>query len=115
MMTNEIKIIKTKFEMIDIIAGEQLGLEDLASPQYLRALIDATESTYVHLNDAICASLEMCRECAKKRELLSEYLHIFDDIELGRELHDVEEKVTKFPGAIKEIIERINVVLLELK
>jgi len=101
--------------MIEVIAGESMTREDLSSPQYLRALIDATENTYIHLNDTICASLLMCQACAQKRELLNEYLHIFDDLELGKVVHDVEEKVARFPGAIKEIIERINTVLIEIK
>ena len=44
-MTDEIKMIKAKFETIKIIAGEALTMDDLSSPKYLRALIDATEST----------------------------------------------------------------------
>jgi len=114
-MVNEIKTIKEKFEMLKIIAGEALTHEDLSSPQYLRALIDATENTYVHLNDTICASLIMCQECAQKRELLNEYLHLFDDLELGRVVHDAEEKVARFPEAIKDIIAQINKVLIEIK
>ena len=101
--------------MIEIIAGEAMTSKDLSSPEYLRALIDATENTYVHLNDTICASLLMCKACAQKRELLSEYLHIFDDLELGRVAHDVEEKVARFPTAIKEIIAQINLVIKEIK
>ena len=114
-MIDEIKMIKAKFETIKIIAGEALTREDLSSPQYLRALIDATESTYVHLNDTICADLVMCQECASKRDLLNEYLHLFDDIELGRTVHDAEEKIARFPEAIKQVIDRINTVLTDLK
>ena len=114
-MVSEIKMIKAKFETIKIMTGDELTTEDLSSPKYLSALIDATESTYVHLNDSICASLVMCQECAQKRELLSEYLHLFDDIELGRVIHDVEEKVARFPESIKQIIDRINTVLVDMK
>ena len=114
-MVSEIKTIKAKFETIKIITGETLSLEDLSNPKYLRGLIDATEDTYVELNDSICNSLLMCQECATKRDLLHEYLHLFDDIELGRTMHDIEEKVAHFPEAIKQIIDRINTVLVDLQ
>jgi hypothetical protein len=114
-MISEIKMIKAKFETIKIMTGDVLTTEDLSSPRYLRALIDATENTYVHLNDTMCASLVMCQECAQKRDLLNEYLHLFDDIELGRVIHDVEEKVARFPESIKQIIDRINTVLVDMK
>jgi len=114
-MVSEIKMIKAKFETIKIITGESLSLEDLSNPKYLRALIDATENTYVELNDSICNSLLMCQECAAKRDLLHEYLHLFDDIELGTAMYDTEDKVAYFPEAIKQIIDRINTVLVKIK
>jgi len=114
-MISEIKMIKAKFETIKIVAGETLSREDLSSPKYLRALIDATESTYVHLNDSICESLAMCQECAQKRDLLNEYLHLFDDIELGKSMHNIEDKIAHFPEAIKQVIDRINTVLNDMK
>ncbi len=114
MMIDEIKMIKAKFETISIVAGEHLELQDLSSPKYLKALIDATESTYVQLNDSLCESLTMCYECAQKRDLLNSYLHLFDDLELGKIVEDAEMRVNAFPKAVKEIIERINSVLDEL-
>jgi len=114
-MIDEIKMIKAKFETIKIVTGDALTKEDLSNPKYLRALIDATESTYVHLNDSICDDLVMCQECAHKRDLLNEYLHLFDDLELGKTAHDIEEKIAHFPEAIKQIIDRINTVLSDLK
>jgi len=114
-MVGEIKMIKAKFETIKIITGEVLTQEDLSNPKYLRALIDATESTYVHLNDAICDDLVMCQECAQKRDILNEYLHIFDDLELGEKVHDIEEKIAHFPESIKQIIDRINTILVDIK
>jgi len=114
-MVDEIKMIKAKFETIKIITGEVLTLEDLSSPKYLKALIDATESTYVHLNDTMCEDLVMCQECAQKRDTLNEYLHLFDDLELGEKVHDIEEKIAHFPETIKQIIDRINTVLVDLK
>ena len=114
-MISEINMVKAKFETIKIITGDELSVEDLSCSKYLQALIDATEHTYVHLNDTMCASLQMCQECAQKRELLNEYLHLFDDIELGRVIHDVEEKVARFPESIKQIIDKINTVLNDMK
>ena len=114
-MISEIKMIKAKFETIKIIVGDTLSLEDLSNPKYLKALIDATESTYVHLNDSICADLVMCQECASKRDLLNEYLHLFDDIELGKTMHDIENKIAHFPEAVKQVIDRINTVLTDIK
>jgi len=114
-MVDEIKMIKAKFETIKIITGEVLTLEELSSPKYLRALIDATESTYVHLNDTMCDDLVMCQECARKRDILNEYLHIFEDLELGKITDDIEEKVAHFPESIKQIIDRINTVLVDIK
>ena len=114
-MVSEIKMIKAKFETIKIIVGETLTLKDLSSPKYLKALIDATESTYVHLNDSICESLAMCQECAHKRDILNEYLHIFDDIELGKSVHGIEEKIAHFPETLKQVIDKINIVLIDIK
>ena len=114
-MVSEIKMIKAKFETIRIITGDVLTLKDLSNPKYLKALIDATESTYVHLNDTICEDLVMCQECAQKRDILNEYLHIFDDLELGKQVHNIEEKITHFPESIKQIIDRINTVLVDIK
>ena len=114
-MISEIKMIKAKFETIKIITGDDLSTEDLSSSKYLKALIDATENTYVHLNDSMCASLQMCQECALKRDILNEYLHLFDDIEIGKTIDGMEEKVAQFPEAIKQIIDRINTVLLDMK
>lgn len=114
-MINEIEIIKAKFETIKIILGESLTLEDLSSPKYLRALIDATESTYVHLNDSMCANLMMCQECAEKRDFLNQYLHLFDDIELGTVVENAEEKLAHFPESVKQVIDKINIVLISIK
>ena len=114
-MEDEIKMIKAKFETIRIIVGDALTLEDLSSPKYLKALIDATESTYVHLNDSICEDLHMCQECAQKRDLLNTYLHLFDNLELGQVIHDAEAQIAAFPEAIKQVIDRINTVLYDLK
>ena len=114
-MVDEIKMIKAKFETIKIVAGDALSIEDLSSPKYLKALIDATENTYIHLNDSICEDLHMCQECAQKRDLLNSYLHLFDDLELGKTVHDAEERIAAFPEAIKQVIDRINTVLVDLK
>jgi len=107
----EIEIIKARFETIKVLLGESLTLEDLSSPKYLKALIDITENSYVHLNDSMCESLMMCKECAEKRELLSEYLNLFDDIELGRVIEGAEERVARYPQTIKEVIDKVNTVL----
>ncbi len=114
-MESEIKMIKAQFETIKIIVGESLTLEDLSNPKFLKALIDATENTYVHLNDTMCGDLIMCQECAQKRDLLNEYLHLFDDLELGKMAENIEEKVKLFPESIKQIIDRINTVLVDMK
>jgi len=114
-MEDEIKMIKAKFETIRIIVGDTLSLEDLSNHKYLKALIDATESTYVHLNDSICEDLHMCQECAQKRDLLNSYLHLFDNLELGQVVHDAEAQIAAFPEAVKQVIDRINTVLVDLK
>ena len=114
-MIDDIKVIKGKFETIKLMVGESLSLEDLSNPKYLRSLIDATESTYVHLNDSICDDLHMCHECAQKRDLLNTYLQLFDDLELGKMAQDTEAQIAAFPEAIKQVIDRINTVLFDLK
>ena len=114
-MIYEIEIIKARFETIKVLLGESLTLEDLSSPKYLKALIDITENSYVHLNDSMCESLMMCKECAQNRELLSEYLNLFDDIELGRVIEGNEERVARYPQTIKEVIDKVNTVLNRMK
>ena len=109
-----IEIIKAKFEMIRIVLNDELHLEDLKHSKYLRTLIEATENTYIQLNDSICESLHMCRECAQKRELLMQYINLLDDIENGAEVTpEKEQKLTEYPHAVRGIIERIDRVLRE--
>ncbi len=111
---NMIEIIKAKFEMLRILLNEELQLEDLQHNKYLRALIEATENTYIHLNDSICESLHMCRECAQKRELLMGYLNLLDNIENGAEITpEMATQITQYPQAVRSIIDRINTVLIE--
>ena len=114
-MIDEIKVIKAKFETIKIIVGDTLTRDDLSHEKYLHVLIDAIENAYLNLNDAICDDLLMCQQCAQKRDVLNEYLHLFDDIEIGKIPKDREEKISKFPEIIQQIIDRINTVLVDLK
>jgi|GEM_PF-3155496 len=111
-----IEIIKAKFEMIRIVLNDELHIEDLKHAKYLRTLIEATENTYVHLNDTICESLHMCRECAQKRELLMRYINLFDDIENGAAITpEMEREIRAYPQAIRGVIDRINTVLIDYR
>ena len=114
-MVDEIKVIKAKFETIKIIVGDTLTRADLKHEKYLQVLIDAIENAYLNLNDAICDDLLMCQQCTQKRDVLNEYLHLFDDIEIGKIPIDRDEKISKFPETIQQIIDRINTVLVDLK
>jgi len=112
---NHINIIKAKFEIIKTILGDSLTLEDLSQPKYLKVLIDASENTYLELNDGMCESLNMCKECADKRDMLHNYIQLFDSIELGNHLGNaIEKEIAKFPNIIEEIISKIDAVLAKL-
>jgi hypothetical protein len=107
-----IEKIKSAFETIELIVGGELHLDDIRHPKYLRSLIAATEKTYVLLNDGICESLEMCQECAKRRDMLMQYLHLLDDFERGNLLSSSQtETLLNFPREIDEILKRIEHVL----
>ncbi len=113
---NMIETIKAKFEMISIILNQELHLNDIKHSKYLRALIDATESTYVHLNDSLCESLTMCKECAQKRDLLMQYITLLDDIDNGAPVTPViQQKLAAYPEVVNSVIDRIDQVLLSLK
>ncbi len=110
-----IEIIKAKFEMIRILLREEFAATDLECGAYRRALIAATENTYVHLNDSMCDNLVMCRHCAQKRELLMQYLHLLDDLDNGSSMtSEMRGKLEAFPKLVNETIERINHVLSQL-
>ncbi len=110
-----IEMIKTKFEMIGIVLNQSLHVDDIAHSKYLRALIDATENTYVHLNDSLCESLTMCQECAQKRDILMQYLTLLDDIENGTQVTpQMSEQLTAYPEVVNSIIQRIDKVLLSM-
>jgi hypothetical protein len=114
-MISKINAIKAKFEIIDTILGESLTLDDLSQPKYLKVLIDASENTYLQLNDSMCESLNMCKECALKRDILHNYIQLFDSVELGNQLgNTIEEELAKFPQIIEEIIQKIDAVLAKL-
>jgi len=114
-MVSKINVIKAKFEIIKTILGDSLTLEDLSQPKYLKVLIDASENTYLHLNDSMCESLNMCKECAHKRDILNQYIQLFDSVELGHNLgNTIEEEIAKFPQIIEEIIHKIDAVLAKL-
>ncbi|MGC9351029.1 MAG: hypothetical protein ACP5D3_03495 [Sulfurovum sp.] len=114
-MKEKILVIKAKFEMIKIVLGGRLTADDLSHRKYLKVLIDAAENTYLHLNDSICESLVMCKECAHKRDILNRYINLLDNIELGETIdNEMEEELSKFPEAINEIIDRINTVLVDM-
>ena len=113
---NMIETIKAKFEMIRIVLNDTLHIDDLTHPKYLRALIDATESTYVHLNDSLCESLTMCHECAQKRDILMQYISLLDDIDNGTEITPaMAKKLSAYPEVVNSVIERIDEVLLSMK
>ncbi len=112
---NMIQVIKAKFEMIQIVLNKELHLDDLRHSKYLRTLIEATENTYIHLNDSICESLHMCRECAKKRDLLMHYINLLDDIENGAEITpQMAASLQLYPQAIDSVINRIDTVLAQI-
>ncbi|HFD14011.1 MAG TPA: hypothetical protein ENJ34_01770 [Epsilonproteobacteria bacterium] len=114
-MESKINIIKAKFEIIKTILGDSLTIEDLSQPKYLKVLIDASENTYLQLNDGMCASLNMCKECAQKRDMLNNYIQLFDSIELGKQLGDsIEAEIERFPHIIEDIISKIDAVLAKL-
>jgi len=114
-MESKINAIKAKFEMIKMILGESLTLDDLSQPKYLKILIDASENTYLQLNDSMCESLNMCKECAHKRDLLHNYIQLLDSVELGNKVSEaIEEEIRKFPQVIEEIIHKIDTVLVKL-
>lgn len=114
-MKEKILVIKAKFEMVKIVLGGTLTAEDLSHKKYLKVLIDATENTYLHLNDSICESLVMCKECANKRDILNRYINLLDNIELGETIDtEMEEELAGFPEAINEIIDRINTILVDM-
>jgi len=115
-MVEKINIIKAKFEMIKTILGDTLTLEDLSHPKYLKILIDASENTYLQLNDGMCDNLSMCKECASKRDTLNNYIQLLDDIELGNYVNeDIEQKLSQYPKIIQDVIDRIDTVLLEMQ
>jgi hypothetical protein len=114
-MKEKIMVIKAKFEMVKIVLGGTLTAEDLSHKKYLKVLIDATENTYLNLNDSICESLVICKECANKRDILTKYLNLLDNIELGKTIDaETEKELARFPETINEIIDRINTVLIEM-
>ncbi len=114
-MKCKIDLIKAKFEMIKTILSGSLSLEDLSQPKYLKILIDASENTYLALNDGMCESLNMCKECAQKRDILHNYIQLLDSIELGNQLtHSLENELLKFPKIIDDIIDKIDLVLAKL-
>ena len=107
-----IETIKAKFEMIQVTLGKELHPEDILHSKYLRAIIDATEHAYVHLNDSICESLHMCQECAKKRDMLMRYLTMLDEIDEKREIpEETAQELARYPEEISRVIERIDSVL----
>ena len=61
-MLEKVPVIKAKFEMIKVVLGGKLSIEDLMYPKYLKILVDALENTYLQLNDEICESLVMCKD-----------------------------------------------------
>ena len=110
-MKTNIIVIKSKFEMIKTILGGSLSLEDLSQPKYLKILIDALENTYLSLNDGMCENLNMCKECAQKRDILHNYIQLFDSIELKEQSTHTMEELSSFPKIIDEIIYKIDVIL----
>jgi len=58
----------------------------------------------------------MCRECAQKRDILMQYLTMFDDIEHGAQVTpEMAQKLSSYPEVVNSVIERIDEVLLSLK
>ncbi len=113
-MLEKVPVIKAKFEMIKVVLGGKLSIEDLMYPKYLKILVDALENTYLQLNDEICESLVMCKECAQKRDILMQYIDLLDNFEPGSKVGpEVEAELEKFPKTIDMIIDRINAVLNE--
>ncbi len=112
-MINEIKVIKGKFETIKILVGDRLSPEDLVYKKYLKVLIDTIENVYLHLNDVISEDLHICQQCAEKRNMLYEYLHLFDNIEIGMTPEDSEEKIAEFPAVIQQVIDCINTISVD--
>ena len=107
-----IETIKAKFEMIQVTLGKELNPDDILHSKYLRAVIDATEHAYVHLNDTLCESLYMCKECAQKRDMLMHYLTILDDIDEKQKIPgEAAQELARYPEEISRVIERINNVL----
>ena len=106
--------IKTKFETIRIITGERLHLEELEHPKYLQALLTATESAYILLNDGLCESLHMCQLCAQRRDQLLEYMHFFDDFARGIRPKDAHAIVEQFPALLDTMIANVSRVIASL-
>ena len=114
-MLDRINIIKEKFEMIKTILDDSLTLEDLSHPKYLKILINASEHTYIQLNDSICDNLYMCQECASKRDTLNHYIQLFDNIELGHTVSDnMKKELEQYPKIIEELINKINVFIQKM-
>ena len=98
--------------MIQTVLDGTLTVEDISHQKYLKILINVSENTYVELNDSMCDSLDMCQECAEKRDLLNHYLQLFDDIELGHEITDsIKKELEEYPKIIDDIINKINIVI----
>jgi hypothetical protein len=104
-----IEKIKAKFETLRTIMGDDFSPEDIRQPKYLRALLSATEEAYVLLNDGICESLHMCKECAHRRDMLMRYLHLLDDAD--RDLLDDSDRLEMlhaYPKEVNEVLDRIE-------
>lgn len=111
-MLERVPVIKAKFEMIKVVLGGKLSRDDLSHPKYYRVLIDALEDTYLQLNDDICESLVMCKECAHKRDILLHYIKLLDSFDPDSDVSpENEAELEKFPDIVNEIIERITMVL----
>lgn len=111
-MPARIPLIKAKFEMIQLLVGDQLKSDDLQHAKYLEVLLSALEHTYLQMNEELCQSLVMCKECAEKRDLLMQYMTLLDDLEFEDQLSEEEEKMLqKLPLDIQDTIDRIDKVM----
>lgn len=107
--SQNIFVLKTRFRMALLFTGDELDLKMLKeNPAFLSGLIRVFEVLYVSINNEMCESSLVCKECAKKRDRLREYLDIFDRILEGEELPEDVVKINWVPETLKEVIDRIN-------
>lgn len=114
-MIQSITLMQQRFGEVKMVIGNDFSIDHLHDTSFVERLIVAIEETYIVLNEEICKSMDVCKQCASHRDKMQNMMILLNDILDGSSItHETEVAFSDFKTLLDDVIERATQMVKEI-